>query len=289
MTLQFKPIHPIFAAEADEIDLRNVFDETMLKDIRKALDHYAVIVFRDQTMSNDEHLEFTQRLDSKLHTQTSLSVMTKNRFGNEALSDVANVDENGQLMAADDRRRMGNVGNRLWHTDASFVDPPGRYSLLLGKVIPPVRADTEFVDMRAAYDSLDPEVRESLEGLQVHHSIIHSRQLLGFDFSQSEKDRLKGAVHPLVRTVASSGRRSLYLASHASHIIDWQLPEGRLLLRDLMEHATREQFIYRHIWQPNDLVIWDNRATMHRARPFADMTHRRELRSTTTLDIALTA
>jgi len=288
MTLQFKPIHPIFAAEADEIDLRNVFDETMLKDIRKALDHYAVIVFRDQTMSNDEHLEFTQRLDSKLHTQTSLSVMTKNRFGNEALSDVANVDENGQLMAADDRRRMGNVGNRLWHTDASFVDPPGRYSLLLGKVIPPVRADTEFVDMRAAYDSLDPEVRESLEGLQVHHSIIHSRQLLGFEFSQSEKDRLKGAVHPLVRTVASSGRRSLYLASHASHIIDWQLPEGRLLLRDLMEHATREQFIYRHIWQPNDLVIWDNRATMHRARPFADMTHRRELRRTTTLDIALT-
>ena len=289
MTLQFKPIHPIFAAEADEIDLRNVFDETMLKDIRKALDHYAVIVFRDQTMSNDEHLEFTQRLDSKLHTQTSLSVMTKNRFGNEALSDVANVDENGQLMAADDRRRMGNVGNRLWHTDASFVDPPGRYSLLLGKVIPPVRADTEFVDMRAAYDSLDPEVRESLEGLQVHHSIIHSRQLLGFEFSQTEKDRLKGAVHPLVRTVASSGRRSLYLASHASHIIDWQLPEGRLLLRDLMEHATREQFIYRHIWQPNDLVIWDNRATMHRARPFADMTHRRELRRTTTLDIALTA
>lgn len=183
---------------------------------------------------------------------------------------------------------MGNVSNRLWHTDASFVDPPGRYSLLLGKVIPPVRADTEFVDMRAAYDSLDPEVRESLEGLQVHHSIIHSRQLLGFEFSQSEKDRLKGAVHPLVRTVASSGRRSLYLASHASHIIDWQLPEGRLLLRDLMEHATREQFIYRHIWQPNDLVIWDNRATMHRARPFADMTHRRELRRTTTLDIALT-
>ncbi|MFM9993107.1 MAG: TauD/TfdA dioxygenase family protein [Burkholderiaceae bacterium] len=289
MTLQFKPIHPIFAAEADEIDLRNVFDETMLKDIRKALDHYAVIVFRDQTMSNDEHLEFTQRLDSKLHTQTSLSVMTKNRFGNEALSDVANVDENGQLMAADDRRRMGNVGNRLWHTDASFVDPPGRYSLLLGKVIPPVRADTEFVDMRAAYDSLDSVVRESLEGLQVHHSIIHSRQLLGFEFSQTEKDRLKGAVHPLVRTVASSGRRSLYLASHASHIIDWQLPEGRLLLRDLIEHATREQFIYRHIWQPNDLVIWDNRATMHRARPFADMTYRRELRRTTTLDIALTA
>jgi alpha-ketoglutarate-dependent 2,4-dichlorophenoxyacetate dioxygenase len=289
MKLQFKTIHPIFAAEANEIDLRNVFDATVLKDIRTALDHYAVIVFRDQKMTNDEHLEFTQRLDSKLHTQTSLSVITKNRFGNEALSDVANVDENGQLMAADDRRRMGNVGNRLWHTDASFVDPPGRYSLLLGKVIPPVRADTEFVDMRAAYDSLDPEVRESLEGLQVHHSIIHSRQLLGFEFSQSEKDRLKGAVHPLVRTVASSGRRSLYLASHASHIIDWQLPEGRLLLRDLMEHATREQFIYRHIWQPNDLVIWDNRATMHRARPFADMTHRRELRRTTTLDIALTA
>jgi alpha-ketoglutarate-dependent 2,4-dichlorophenoxyacetate dioxygenase len=289
MHLQFVPVHPVFAAEASAIDLRVVFDESTLTSIRKALDHYAVIVFRDQKMSNEEHLDFTQRLDGKLHTQTSLSVLTKNRFGNEAISDVANVDEKGQLMAADDRRRMGNVGNRLWHTDASFVDPPGRYSLLLGKVIPPVRADTEFVDMREAYDTLDPVVRESLEGLRVHHSIIHSRRLLGFEFSQAEQDRLKGATHPLVRTIGSSGRRALYLASHASHVIDWQLPEGRLLLRDLMEHATREHFIYRHIWRPDDLVIWDNRATMHRARPFADMTHRRELRRTTTLDITQTA
>lgn len=285
MPLQFEPIHPVLAAEANAIDLQDVHDQATLASIRQALDQYAVIVFRDQKMSNEAHIAFTQRLDGTLHTQTSLSVLTKNRFGNEALTDVGNVDEKGQLLAADDRRRMGNVSNRLWHTDASFVDPPGRYSLLLGKVVPPVRADTEFVDMRAAYDTLEPALRDSLEGLQVHHSIVYSRQLLGFEFTQAEQDRLKGAVHPLVRTVQSSGRRALYLASHASRVVDWPLPEGRLLLRDLMEHATRESVIYRHIWRQDDLVIWDNRATMHRGRPFADQTYRREMHRTTTLDI----
>ena len=286
MPIDFNPLHPVFAAEASAIDLRDVHERETLDSIRAALDRYAVVVFRDQTFDSEEQLDFTQRFDCKLHTQTSLSVLSENRFGNHALTDVANVDEKGQIMALDDRRRMAGVSNRLWHTDASFVDPPGRYSLLLGKVVPPVPADTEFADMRAAYDALDPAVKQSLEGLRVNHSIVYSRQILGFDFSPAEQERLKGAVQPLVRTIASSGRRSLYLASHASHIIDWPLPEGRLLLRDLTEHATQERFVYRHAWRQNDFVIWDNRATMHRARPFADASHRRELRRTTTLDIA---
>jgi alpha-ketoglutarate-dependent 2,4-dichlorophenoxyacetate dioxygenase len=141
--------------------------------------------------------------------------------------------------------------------------------------------------MRAAYDALDAQTRDSIEGLRVYHSIVHSRHVLGFDFSEDERDKLKGAVHPLVRTIPGSGRRALYLASHAAHVVDWPVPEGRLLLHDLTVHATQPQFLYRHIWRPHDFVIWDNRCTMHRARPFDDKTHRRELRRTTSLDLPL--
>jgi alpha-ketoglutarate-dependent 2,4-dichlorophenoxyacetate dioxygenase len=155
--------------------------------------------------------------------------------------------------------------------------------------VPAVRADTEFADMRAAYDELDEQTRAAIEGLRVHHSIVYSRHVLGFDFTDEEKEKLKGAVHPLVRTIPGSGRRALYLASHASSVIEMPVPEGRLLLRDLIEHATRPHLIYRHIWQPYDFVIWDNRCTMHRARPFDDKTHRRELRRTTSLDLPLPA
>ena len=157
--------------------------------------------------------------------------------------------------------------------------------MLSAKVVPPVGADTEFADMRAAYDALAPEMKARLEELQVHQSIAHSRQVLGFEFSAEESDALKGAVHPLVRTILRAGRRSLYLAAHASRIVDWPVPEGRLLLRDLTEHATQRQFVYRHAWKVGDLVIWDNRATMHRATPFEDTRHRRELHRVTTLDI----
>src|SRR5262249_38533432 len=182
-------------------------------------------------------------------------------------------------------RRWEGLGTRLWHTDASFQDPPGRYSLLSAKLIPPAGAETEFADMRAAYDALPAEMKAQLEGLRVHHSIAHSRQTLGFEFSQEEQEILKGAVHPLIRTLPRSQRKSLYVASHASRVIDWPVPEGRLLLRELMEHATQPQFVYRHAWREGDLVIWDNRATMHRARPFDDTQYRRELRRVTTLDI----
>jgi alpha-ketoglutarate-dependent 2,4-dichlorophenoxyacetate dioxygenase len=157
--------------------------------------------------------------------------------------------------------------------------------MLSAKVVPPVAADTEYADMRAAYDALPEDTKRQLDGLTVHHSIAYSRQVLGFEFSQAEADKLKGAVHPLVRTLPRSGRKAVYLASHASRIMEWPVPEGRLLLRDLIEHATQPEFVYRHQWRVGDLVIWDNRCTMHRARPFEDTRHRRELRRVTTLDL----
>jgi alpha-ketoglutarate-dependent 2,4-dichlorophenoxyacetate dioxygenase len=285
VALTFRKLHPRFVAEVSPIDLRRVHDAETLAQIREGMDEYAVLVFRDQTWSDEEHLAFAQRLDGQLHTKLGISALQKNRFGNEALGDISNLDENGEVMKSDNRRRMYGLGNRLWHTDASFQDPPGRYSMLSAKVVPPVPADTEYADMRAAYDALDADMKERLEGLRVHHSIAHSRQTLGFEFSQDEAEALKGAIHPLVRTIPRSNRKSLYVASHASRIIDWPVPEGRLLLRDLIEHATQPEFVYRHSWRVADLVIWDNRATMHRGKPFDDTKYRRELRRVTTLDI----
>ena len=285
MSLTFRKLQPNFAAEVGAIDLRRVHDRPTLDEIRAGMDEFSVLVFRDQPFTDDEQLAFAQRFDGTLHTNTGVSVLGKNRFGNEALTDISNLDDTGGILKSQDRRRMYALGNRLWHTDASFQDPPGRYSMLSARLVPPVAADTEFATMRGAYDALDPEIKATLEGLRAHHSIAYSRQTLGFEFSQEEQDQLRGAVHPLVHVNPRTQRKSLYLASHASRVIDWPIPEGRLLLRDLIEHATQPQFVYRHEWRVGDLVIWDNRATMHRGRPFDDGKHRRELRRVTTLDI----
>ena len=279
----FDRLHPIFAAEARGYDLRQVVDRGALDAIRAGMDAHAVLVFRDQPFADREQLEFAERFDGKLHAKTGAAVVKANRFGNEALTDISNLDEDGTILKGDDRRRAYSLGNRLWHTDASFQDPPGRYSMLSAKVVPPVSADTEFADLRAAYDALDASMKAKLEGLSAHHSIAYSRQVLGFEFSADEQERLKGAVQPLVRSNPRTGRKSLYLASHASRIVGWPVPDGRLLLRDLIEHATQPQFVYRHEWRVGDLVIWDNLATMHRGRPFDDASHRRELRRVTTL------
>ena len=289
MALEFRPLQPLFAAEAGPIDLRRAADRATLEEIRGGMDRYAVLVFRDQDLSGEEQLAFAGRFDGKLHAKTGASVLGKNRLGDEALTDISNVDESGGILAAADRRRMYALGNRLWHTDASFEDPPGRYSMLHAKVVPPVAADTEFADMRAAYDALDQEMKARIAGLRAHHSIAYSRQTLGFEFSREEQDKLPGAVHPLVRVNPRTSRKALYLASHASRIVDWPVPEGRLLLRELTEHATERRFVYRHRWRVGDLVIWDNLATMHRGVAYDDTKHRRELRRVTTLDVPLTA
>jgi len=285
VTLSFRPLHSSFVAEVSRVDLRQVHDAATLAEIRAGMDAHAILVFREQPFTDDEQIAFAQRLDGQLHTRTGSAALGKSRLGDEAVSDISNLAADGTIMKPGDRRRAYVLGNRLWHTDASFVDPPGRYSMLSAKVIPPVPADTEFADMRTAYDTLPPATQAQLEGLRAHHSITHSRWMLGFEFSEEEHARLAGAVHPVVRTLPRSGRRSLYLAAHAARIVDWPVPEGRLLLHDLMEHATQPERVYRHRWHVGDLVIWDNRATMHRACPFDDQAHRRELRRVTTLDV----
>jgi alpha-ketoglutarate-dependent 2,4-dichlorophenoxyacetate dioxygenase len=213
----------------------------------------------------------------------------KNKFGDNALIDISNVDESGDILDTYSRQRMYSLGNRLWHTDAAFNDPRGRYSMLHARVVPPVGGETEFCDLRAAYDSLDDTTKAEIEGLEAHYSVMHSRKTLGFEeFTAEESARLEGAVHPLVHTIPGSGRKSLYIASHASHIIGWPVPDSRLLLLDLRDHAVQKEYRYAHHWQPGDLVIWDNRCTMHRGLRYEDAKYRRELVRVTTLDVPRT-
>ena len=274
-----------FAGQCVGVDLRAVADRESLKRIQEGMDRHAVLVFRDQKLTGAEQLAFAERFDGKLHRKTGAAVLGRNRLGDEALTDISNLDAEGAILKPEDRRRAYGLGNRLWHTDASFQDPPGRYSMLFARIVPPVAADTEFADMRAAYDALEEDMKSCVAELRAHHSIAHSRQTLGFEFSEQELQQLRGAEHPLVRTNPRTGRRALYLASHASRIVGWPVPEGRLLLRELIEHATQPRFVYRHSWRVGDLVIWDNLATMHRGRPYDDTRHRRELRRVTTLDL----
>ncbi len=285
MSLSFIPLHPLFAAEVSPVSLREAMDEPTLAAIRGGMDKYAVLVFRDQGFTDAEQMAFARRLDGTLHAKTGAAALGKTRLETEAIADISNVGDDGGILSADDRKRLYSLGNRLWHTDASFQDPAGRYSMLHARVIPQASADTQFADQRAAYDALDDEMKAQLEGLTCHHTIAHSRQTLGFEFSAEELEKLKGAYHPLVRTLPRAGRKSLYLASHAARVMEMSLPDGRLLLWELMQHTVQPQFVYRHRWRDGDLVIWDNRCTMHRATRFDDSKHRRELRRVTTLDL----
>jgi alpha-ketoglutarate-dependent 2,4-dichlorophenoxyacetate dioxygenase len=289
MAVTIRKLHPHVGGEVSPMDLRNVYDRATLEQLRAGMDEYGVLVFRNQPFTDDEQLAFAERFDGTLHVKPGAAALAANRFGNDAIADISNVDNSGNLLKADDRKRMYSLGNRLWHTDASFQDPPGRYSTLSARVIPKVNANTEFADMRIAYDTLDDATKQKLEGLRVHHTITRSREMLGFEFSAEEKEKLKGAIHPITRVNPRTGRKSLYLAAHASRIIDWPVADGLLFVMELMEHATQRLFVYSHQWRDGDFVIWDNLATMHRATAFDDATHHRELRRVTTIDVPLPA
>ncbi len=202
------------------------------------------------------------------------------------LFDVSNLDENGEILPEDDRRRLFRLANEMWHTDSSFVPRGARYSLLHAIVVPPRGADTEFADMRAAYDALPERKKKEIEGLVVEHSTFYSRALVGYKFTEEELTRRTATPQYLVQTHPSTGRKSLYLASHASHVVGWPLEEGRKLLAELTAHATQPQFVYRHPWRLGDLVAWDNLSTMHRGTPFDDTRHPRDMRRTTVLERA---
>jgi alpha-ketoglutarate-dependent 2,4-dichlorophenoxyacetate dioxygenase len=269
MPVSTRQIGPCFAAEVEGVDMTKPLSPEDVAAIHAGMDRYAVLVFHDQQIDDAQQLAFTKSLGEIEHAiGTSLRGPEELRLPT-TFADVSNLDKNDRTFARDDRRRLFGLGNRLWHSDSSFKVTPAKYSLLHACSIPSKGGNTEFADMRAAYDALDDETRAEVEGLVCEHSQIFSRQQLGFtDFTDDERERFKPVRQCLVRTHPVTKRRSLYLSSHAGGIVGWPVPEARAFLRDLVEHATQRQFVYAHKWRVGDLVMWDNRQTMHRARPF---------------------
>jgi alpha-ketoglutarate-dependent 2,4-dichlorophenoxyacetate dioxygenase len=267
--MRTRQVGPCFAAEAHGLDLTRPLSDADIAAVHAAMDAHAVLVFHDQKLDDAQQLAFTRSLGEIEHAiGTSLRAADELRLPT-TFADVSNLDKDHQVFARDDRRRLFGLGNRLWHSDSSFKVIPAKYSLLHARSVPSRGGNTEFADMRAAYDALDRETQTEIEDLVCEHSQIFSRQQLGFtDFTDEERERFKPVRQRLVRIHPSTGRKSLYLAAHAGGIVGWPVPEARAFLRDLVEHATQREFVYAHRWRVNDLVMWDNQATMHRARPF---------------------
>jgi alpha-ketoglutarate-dependent 2,4-dichlorophenoxyacetate dioxygenase len=288
MPISFRPLTPVIAAEVSGIDLRRPLTHDEAQEIHDGMDRYAVLVFHDQALSDEQHLAFTQSLGPiERAIGSSLRNAADFRLPN-TFADVSNLDGNHKPYARDDRRRLFAIGNQLWHSDSSFKTIPAKYSCLRAVCIPSKGGNTEFAHMGAAYEALDDETRALIENLVCEHSQIFSREVIGFtELTAEERERFKPVRQRLVRTLPATGRKSIYLSSHAGGIVGWPLPEARLLLRDLSEHATQRQFVYSHQWRLNDLVMWDNRQTMHRARPFP-ANEPRDMRRTTLLGDAPT-
>ena len=288
MSLSFIPLHPVFTAEVRGLDLRQVPDADTLHRIHLAMEQHAVLVFRGQPIDDDAQMAFARAL-GPLEPTPAVVDADKHRLKHREMADISNLDLDGSLLPPDDRRRMFNLGNRLWHSDSSFKATPARYSMLHARVIPDAGGDTEFADMRAAWDALDARTQARLLPLVARHSLLFSRAQLGFSgFTDEERERFAPVPQRLVRRVPGSQRLSLYLSSHIGAIDGWPTPEAMAMVRDLIEHATQRQFVYRHVWKTHDLVMWDNRATMHRARPYEDQTQPRDMRRATLQDVAPT-
>jgi alpha-ketoglutarate-dependent 2,4-dichlorophenoxyacetate dioxygenase len=269
MPFTIRQVGPCFAGEISGIDLTKPLPPEDIAAIHAGMDKYAVLVFHDQNFTDEQQLAFTQSLGSiELAIGTSLRRPEENRLPT-TFADVSNLDKDNKPFARDDRRRLFAIGNRLWHSDSSFKVVPAKYSLLHARSIPSKGGNTEFADMRAAYDALDQETKDLIEPLVCQHSQMFSRAKLGFtDFTPDERERFKPVLQRLVRVHPSSGRKSIYLSSHAGTIVGWPEPEAKALLMDLTEAATQREFVYSHKWRVGDLVMWDNRATMHRGRPW---------------------
>jgi len=284
MKLTATPAGPSFLAEVQGVDFSKPIDSPTLREIVHAMDTYAVCVFRATGLGDESHIAFSRLLGVLEHAPSFFGKGIK-RFNHPELFDAGNLDAGGNILI-DERRRLYNKGNALWHTDSSFNPHRSAYSLLLAHEVPPMGGDTDFADTRAAYDALPDSMKERIENLTAEHWLWHSRMLAGYPEPSEEERRAKPpAHHKLVQIHPGSGRKSLYIASHASHILGLPLEEGRALIRDLIEFATQPQFVRSVAWrQPGDLVIWDNRCTMHRATAFEDTRYRRDMRRTTVLE-----
>ena len=284
MSLTLQPVTERFACELLGVDLRHETSPAMGQQVMAAMDRYGVSVLRGQRIDDAQQIAFSRLFGALEHSPNfGRGDGETVRMKHPELFDVSNLDEQDRILPDSDRRRVYRAANLMWHTDSSFQPGGAGYSLLSARVVPSAGADTEFADMRAAYDDLPAALKARVEGRVVEHSTYHSRSLVGYQFTEEERRRRKPALQHLVQTHPRTGRRSLYLASHASHIVGLPIPEGRALLQQLVEFSTQPRYVYRHRWRVGDLLIWDNRCTMHRATPFDDFSERRDLRRTTVI------
>lgn len=283
MTVAIRQIHPVFAGEVEGVDLRHPLTPGDAAAIEAGMDRYGVLVFHDQDITDEQQADFSRNF-GELELPGAASNITKpeERRLSPEMADLSNLDRDNRVLARDDRHRMFNLGNRLWHSDSSFRAVPAKFSLLSARIVPSHGGNTEFADMRAAYDALDDTTKAEIEDLVCEHSLLYSRGLLGFDeLTEEERANFRPVRQRLVRTHPAMGRKSLYLSSHAGTIVGWPMPEARAFLRELMDDATRPEFVHVHTWRKHDLVIWDNRQTMHRVRRYNDTGEVRDMRRTT--------
>ncbi len=288
MTLTLRPLHPLFVAEATGLDLHRPITPDQAAEVHRAMDQYAVLVFPGQSLDDDTQMDFGRALGTLEPTRGVVDAH-KHRLKHQEMNDISNLDTDGKLLAADDRRRMFALGNRLWHSDSSFKSTPALYSMLHARVIPPEGGETEFADMRAAWDALPDKEKARVRNFTTWHSLIYSRAQLGFDaYTEEEKKAFAPVQQRLVRRHPGSGRVSLYLSAHIGRVEGMPVPEGMMMIRDLTEHATQPAFTYRHQWKKDDLVVWDNRCTLHRGRAYEDSVYPRDMRRVTLQDVAPT-
>jgi alpha-ketoglutarate-dependent 2,4-dichlorophenoxyacetate dioxygenase len=286
--MPFTPLHPLFAARAEGFDLRRPLSEADRAEIEAAMDRYAVLVFPAPGLDDDQQMAFAERFGPVEQTRATVDA-SKQRLKHGAMNDISNLDEKGEILAADDRRRFFALGNRLWHSDSSFKATPAKYSLLHARSIPPEGGETEFADTRVAWETLPAAQQAQLRDLVCEHSLIYSRAQLGFaDYTEAERRQFAPVPQRLVRRHHGSGRVALFLSSHIGRIQGMPTPEAMMLIRDLLEHATHPERVYVHRWQVGDLVMWDNRCTLHRGRAYDDRRHPRDMRRVTLSDVAPT-
>ena len=281
MAPSVRKLHQHFVGEVSGIDLRKPLTADEARIIESWMDEYAVLVFHGQDITDEQQLDFAGNFGERENRKGG-NVTRKEEYRlNSGLADVSNLGKDGKPLARDNRTHLFNLGNCLWHSDSSFRPIPAKFSLLSARVVNPIGGNTEFADMRAAYDALDADAKAEIEDMICEHSLMYSRGSLGFlDYSEEEKQMFKPVLQRLVRTHPVHGRKSLYLSSHAGGIVGMTVPEARVLLRDLNEHATQPEFVYVHKWKLHDLVMWDNRQTMHRVRRY-DQSQPRDMRRAT--------
>ena len=281
MPLTIRQLHPVFAGEVTGIDISKPLTPADVAAIEAGMDKYAVLVFPGQQLTDEQQMAFTVNFGPIEDARGGNVTKPQDKRLVTGMNDVSNLGKDGKPLARDSRQRLFNIGNMLWHSDSSFRAIPAKYSLLSARIVNKKGGNTEFADMRAAYDALDEETRREVEDLVCEHSLMYSRGSLGFlDYSEEEKVMFKPVRQRLVRSHPVTGRKSLYLSSHAGGIPGMPMPEARMLLRDLNEHATQPKFVYVHKWTLHDLVIWDNRQVMHRVRRYDD-SQPRDMRRTT--------